>query len=67
MQQGDAHGYKNVFDAVARIVREEGFFSLWRGTYPAAVRAALLTSSQLATYDQRYGKVLFFFYSDHLI
>lgn len=53
MQQGEAHGYKNVFDAVTRIVREEGFFSLWRGTYPAAVRAALLTSSQLATYDQR--------------
>lgn len=53
MQQGDTHRYRNVFDGLGRIVRDEGFTSLWIGTYPAIVRAALLTSSQLATYDQR--------------
>lgn len=53
MQKNDGHGYKNVFDAIIRVVREEGFTALWIGTLPAAMRAALLTSSQLATYDQR--------------
>lgn len=52
MQQGDRFRYRNVFDGIARIIRDEGFTSLWIGTYPAIVRAALLTSSQLATYDQ---------------
>lgn len=54
MQEGKSHGYKSVFDGVIRITREEGFTSLWIGTIPAALRAALLTSSQLATYDQWY-------------
>lgn len=53
MQQGDTHKYRNVFHGLGSIVRHEGFTSLWIGTYPAIVRAALLTSSQLATYDQR--------------
>ena len=26
--------YKNVFDALSRIVKEEGFFSLWKGVGP---------------------------------
>lgn len=54
MQQGKDHKYRNVFHGMYRIAKDEGFTALWTGTVPAALRAALLTSSQLATYDQRY-------------
>lgn len=54
MQQGKHYKYRNVFHGMYRIAKDEGFTSLWIGTVPAALRAALLTSSQLATYDQRY-------------
>lgn len=37
---------------VARdIMRSDGVMGLWRGTNPAAARAALLTASQCVTYD----------------
>ncbi|XVF21876.1 hypothetical protein REPUB_Repub12eG0127200 [Reevesia pubescens] len=35
-----------------RIVSKEGIGALWKGVGPATVRAAALTSSQLATYDE---------------
>jgi dicarboxylate transporter 10 len=44
-------GYKNVFDAWKRIVQTEGWHALARGWRPNAVRAGLMTSSQLASYD----------------
>lgn len=44
--------YKNVFDGVGRIVKNEGFFSLWRGAYPNVIRGMFMTAGQLASYDQ---------------
>ena len=35
----ERRNYKNVADAVSRIVKEEGFFTLWRGCGPTVVRA----------------------------
>ncbi|KAI5680378.1 hypothetical protein M9H77_01605 [Catharanthus roseus] len=35
-----------------RIVHEEGVAALWKGVGPAIARAAALTASQLATYDE---------------
>nr|XP_028945071.1 mitochondrial substrate carrier family protein ucpB isoform X2 [Malus domestica] len=35
-----------------RIVTEEGAKALWKGVGPAMARAAMLTASQLATYDE---------------
>ncbi|RZC81308.1 hypothetical protein C5167_043872 [Papaver somniferum] len=35
-----------------KIVSEEGLRALWKGVGPAMARAAALTSSQLATYDE---------------
>ncbi|KAH9604828.1 hypothetical protein KSS87_014236 [Heliosperma pusillum] len=35
-----------------RIISEEGIIALWKGVGPAMVRAATLTASQLATYDE---------------
>jgi len=45
-------GYKNVFDALLRISREEGFFTMWRGCGPTVGRAIVLNAAQLGTYDQ---------------
>ena len=45
-------GYKNVFDALRRVVVEEGVLTLWRGTGPTVVRAMALNAAQLASYSQ---------------
>ena len=34
----ERRNYKHVFDAMTRVVREEGVFSLWRGSTPTVVR-----------------------------
>ncbi|KAI6004458.1 mitochondrial carrier domain-containing protein [Pisolithus orientalis] len=43
--------YKHCFDAVYRIVREEGASSLMRGVGPNVIRSVLMNASQLASYD----------------
>jgi dicarboxylate transporter 10 len=43
--------YKHAVDGMIRMVREEGAASLWRGVWPNSMRAALMTASQLASYD----------------
>lgn len=35
-----------------RLISEEGMGALWKGVGPAMARAAALTASQLATYDE---------------
>jgi solute carrier family 25 oxoglutarate transporter 11 len=45
-------GYKNVFDALYRITREEGVITLWRGCGPTVLRAIVVNAAQLATYSQ---------------
>ncbi|GLB40910.1 putative mitochondrial carrier (TC 2.A.29) family protein [Lyophyllum shimeji] len=43
--------YKHCFDALFRMVREEGVSSLGRGVGPNVLRAVLMNASQLASYD----------------
>ncbi|KAF9223060.1 mitochondrial carrier [Gyrodon lividus] len=43
--------YKHCFDALFRMVREEGPSSLVRGVGPNVFRSVLMNSSQLASYD----------------
>ncbi|KAI0314422.1 dicarboxylic acid transporter [Amylostereum chailletii] len=43
--------YKHCFDALFRMVREEGASSLARGVGPNVFRAVLMNASQLASYD----------------
>ncbi|KAK4039136.1 mitochondrial carrier domain-containing protein [Parachaetomium inaequale] len=43
--------YAHAVDGLARMVREEGFASLFRGVWPNSARAAAMTASQLASYD----------------
>jgi hypothetical protein len=40
-------GYKNAFDALVRITKEEGVTTLWRGWRPTVMRAMVLNAAQL--------------------
>jgi len=44
--------YKGVGDALARIVREEGFAALYRGYPPTLLRAIAMNAGQMSTYDE---------------
>ena len=44
--------YRHVFNALMRIIREEGLWTLWRGCGPTIMRAMILNAAQLATYSQ---------------
>ncbi|WFD32786.1 hypothetical protein MSPP1_003837 [Malassezia sp. CBS 17886] len=44
-------GYTGALNGIVRITREEGVAALFRGVTPNAVRATLMNSSQLASYD----------------
>ena len=44
--------YKNAFDALFRISKEEGIFTLWRGAIPTMGRAMVVNAAQLASYSQ---------------
>eukprot|EP01122_Echinamoeba_exundans_P001429 TRINITY_DN11488_c0_g1_i1.p1 TRINITY_DN11488_c0_g1~~TRINITY_DN11488_c0_g1_i1.p1 ORF type:complete len:313 (-),score=87.17 TRINITY_DN11488_c0_g1_i1:73-975(-) len=48
----ERRGYKNVFDAMIRIIREEGLLTLWRGWQPTVARAMILNAAQLGVYSQ---------------
>jgi len=47
----ERRNYKNAIDGLLRMVREEGWKSLFRGVWPNSMRAVLMTASQLASYD----------------
>uniref|UniRef100_A0A914E2Y3 Mitochondrial 2-oxoglutarate/malate carrier protein n=2 Tax=Acrobeloides nanus TaxID=290746 RepID=A0A914E2Y3_9BILA len=51
-------GYTSVFNAVARIFREEGVLTLWRGCGPTVMRAMVVNAAQLATYSQAKQGIL---------
>lgn len=48
----ERRNYAHVFDALARIVREEGVTKLWRGAIPTATRAMIVNAAQMPTYSQ---------------
>lgn len=48
----ERRNYANVFDALARVVKEEGIVNLWRGCGPTVTRAMVVNAAQLATYSQ---------------
>lgn len=48
----ERRGYKNVFDALFRISKEEGITKLWRGFEPTAFRAVAMNVGMMASYDQ---------------
>lgn len=54
----ERRGYTSVQNALARVVREEGVATLWRGCGPTVGRACVLNIAQLATYDQAKEAIL---------
>lgn len=48
----ERRNYKNVVDAILRIIKEEGVLTLWRGAIPTMGRAMVVNAAQLATYSQ---------------
>lgn len=50
--EAERRNYKNVFDALTRIAKEEGASTLWRGIGPHIPRAAFLSAAQLSTFGQ---------------
>ncbi|KAG8296961.1 hypothetical protein J6590_045803 [Homalodisca vitripennis] len=44
--------YSNVFNALIRIMQEEGLLVLWRGAIPTMGRAMVVNAAQLASYSQ---------------
>ena len=68
----ERRNYKNVFDAIMRMIREEGLFTLWRGAIPTMGRAMVVNAAQLASYSQAKqvlmstGKILLSLNSNNL-
>jgi len=50
--------YSSVFNALARIYKEEGVTTLWRGATPTIARAMVVNAAQLATYSQAKQVIL---------
>ncbi|XP_014216918.1 mitochondrial 2-oxoglutarate/malate carrier protein-like isoform X1 [Copidosoma floridanum] len=48
----ERRNYKHVIDALCRITKEEGVFTLWRGAIPTMGRAMVVNAAQLASYSQ---------------
>ncbi|KAG2379021.1 hypothetical protein C9374_007659 [Naegleria lovaniensis] len=52
------YGYKNVFDALIQVSKNEGVLTLWRGCSPTVVRAIVLNAAQLGVYAQAKQSLL---------
>lgn len=50
--EGERRGYKNVFDALSRVSKEEGFGALYSGLAPNILRGMAMNVGQLACFDQ---------------
>jgi len=48
----ERRGYKNVFDAFYKIVKDEGVAALWRGSTPTVIRAIVINVAMLGPYDE---------------
>lgn len=53
----ERRNYRNVGHAVTSIIKNEGFFSLWKGAQPTVVRAVALNIGQLVSYEEAKEKL----------
>jgi len=52
LPKAEQRGYTSAFNALTRIVKEEGILTLWRGSVPTIARAIVVNAVQLGTYSQ---------------
>ena len=52
LPEAERRNYGNVVNAFRRIVKDEGFFALWRGATPTVIRAIVLNLAMLSSYDE---------------
>lgn len=52
LPKNERRNYKNVFDALQTIAREEGVRGLWTGAVPTIARASVLNCAHLVAYNQ---------------
>ena len=52
LPKNERRNYKNVFDALQTIAREEGIRGLWTGAVPTIARASVLNCAHLVAYNQ---------------
>lgn len=52
LPESQRRNYKGVFDALRRVVREEGVLALWRGSQPTVLRAMALNMAMLTSFAQ---------------
>lgn len=48
----ERRNYTGVFNALSRMVKEEGVLTLWRGCVPTISRAMVVNAAQLSSYSQ---------------
>lgn len=48
----ERRNYSGVFNALSRMVKEEGLLTLWRGCVPTIGRAMTVNAVQLSSYTQ---------------
>ena len=58
LEPSKRRNYKNVGDALFRVIKEEGLFTLWRGCSPTVARAIVLNAAQLGVYSQTKESIL---------
>lgn len=54
----ERRNYKNVFDALSRIRKEEGILAWWKGSTPTVARCVVVNVAQLTTYSQAKEELL---------
>lgn len=53
----ERRGYKNVYDCLSRIAREEGATGMWKGSGPTIIRASVLSSTVLGSTSEMKTKL----------
>ncbi|KAL9622336.1 MAG: hypothetical protein Q9160_003347 [Pyrenula sp. 1 TL-2023] len=51
LPEAQRRNYAHALDGLVRMIRDEGPLSLAKGVWPNSIRAALMTASQLSSYD----------------
>lgn len=54
----ERRNYTGVFNALSRMVKEEGILTLWRGCVPTIGRAMVVNAAQLSSYSQAKTQLL---------